>query len=385
MRRELFLQIVHALETRDEYFQWREDAAHRKGPSPLTKCTVVLRQLAYGTTADMFDEYLHVGDTTGRECLDLLWMHDTVHGFPEMLGSIDCMHWEWKNCPAAWRGQFTNGYKGTHPTMILEAIVDYSLWIWHAHFGVAGSNNDINVLNSSSLFTEQCNGNGPIISFTANGRQHHMGYYLADGIYPRWPVFLKTISCPTGARREFFAAKQEAARKDVEHHIANVMYVCIILHNMIIHDEGRAASQWSDDEAAPSAGHAAPPVVRGLPYGLSERLQAQKSMRNQQAHLDLMNDMIEEVFIYGATVSWKSSLQNIVVLSTTKAEYMALTAATRKSFWLQGVSADFGVKQEVVALGCDNNGAIYLAENQALSKEKLELCLKLVGMCKRDM
>ncbi|XP_047948836.1 uncharacterized protein LOC125194630 [Salvia hispanica] len=135
-----------------------------------------------------------------------------------------------------------------------------------------------------------------------------MGYYLADGIYPRWPVFLKTISCPTGARREFFAAKQEAARKDVErgfgvlqarwgivkgparswyrHHIANVMYACIILHNMIIHD----------DEAAPSAGHAAPPVVRGLPYGLSERLQAQESMRNQQAHIDLINNMIEEVW-----------------------------------------------------------------------------------------
>ncbi|XP_047940939.1 uncharacterized protein LOC125188220 [Salvia hispanica] len=188
------------------------------------------------------------------------------------------MHWEWKNCPAAWRGQFTSGYKGTHPTMILEVIVDHSLWIWHAHFGVTGSNNDINVLNSSSLFTEQCNGNGPVISFTANRRHHHMGYYLADDIYPRWPVFLKTISCPTGARREFFAAKQEASRKDVERGF------------------GRAASQWSDDEAAPSAGYAAPPVIRGLPYGLSERLQAQESMCNQQAHLDLMNDMIEEVW-----------------------------------------------------------------------------------------
>ncbi|XP_047965352.1 uncharacterized protein LOC125209814 [Salvia hispanica] len=110
----------------------------------------------------------------------------------------------------------------------------------------------------------------------------------------------------------------EAARKDVErgfsvlqarwgivkgsarswymHHIVNVMYACIILHNMIIHDEGRATSDWSDDKATSSASHATPPVVQGLPYGVNERLQAQKSMRNQQAHLQLMNDMIEEVW-----------------------------------------------------------------------------------------
>ncbi|XP_042051694.1 uncharacterized protein LOC121797018 [Salvia splendens] len=192
------------------------------------------------------------------------------------------MHWEWKNCQAVWRGQFTSGYKGTHPTMILEAIVDHRLWIWHAHFGVAGSNNDINVLNTSSLFTEQCNGNSLVIEFTANGRQHHMGYYLADGIHPRWPVFLKTISYPTDERRAFFAQRQESGRKEVKrgfdvlqacwaivkgparswymYHIVNVMYACIILHNMIIHDEGPRASDWSDDEAESSAGHATPHV-----------------------------------------------------------------------------------------------------------------------------
>ena len=114
-------------------------------------------------------------------------MHGTQHGFPGMLGSIDCMHWEWKNCPTAWKGAYTTGYKGKNPTTILEAVADYRLRIWHAYFGIAGSNNDINVLNSSPLFNEQCQGIGPAISFVANGNRHDMGYYLADKIYPRWP------------------------------------------------------------------------------------------------------------------------------------------------------------------------------------------------------
>ncbi|XP_047979103.1 uncharacterized protein LOC125221021 [Salvia hispanica] len=132
------------------------------------------------------------------------------------MASIDCMHWEWKNCPVVWKGQFTIGFKSKHPSMILEAIADYRLRIWHADFGIAGSNNDINVLQSSPLFNDKYRGEGLEIRFVANGTQYHRGYYLADGIYRRWPVFVKTVRQPFGAKKQFFERKQEGARKDVE-------------------------------------------------------------------------------------------------------------------------------------------------------------------------
>ena len=43
-----------------------------------------------------------------------------------------------------------------------------------------------------------------------------MGYYLADGIYPKWSTFVKTISSPLGDKRKLFAKAQEAYKKDVE-------------------------------------------------------------------------------------------------------------------------------------------------------------------------
>ena len=48
-----------------------------------------------------------------------------IRGFPGMIGSIDCMHWEWKNCPAAWKGQYTCG--SGKPTLVLEAVASQNL------------------------------------------------------------------------------------------------------------------------------------------------------------------------------------------------------------------------------------------------------------------
>ncbi|EFH44638.1 hypothetical protein ARALYDRAFT_493563, partial [Arabidopsis lyrata subsp. lyrata] len=43
-----------------------------------------------------------------------------------------------------------------------------------------------------------------------------MGYYLTDGIYPKWATFIQSITRPQGQKASLFASCQEAVRKDVE-------------------------------------------------------------------------------------------------------------------------------------------------------------------------
>ena len=135
-------------------------------------------------------------------------------GFPGMLGSLDCMHWEWRNCPTAWKGMFTG--RGKFASIILEAVASYDLWIWHAFFGMPGAHNDINVLHRSPIFARYADGEQPPISFTVNGNTYDMGYYLTDGIYPDWPAFVKSIRQPLDMKSKHFARAQEGARKDIE-------------------------------------------------------------------------------------------------------------------------------------------------------------------------
>jgi hypothetical protein len=106
--------------------------------------------------------------------------------------------------------------RGDHgvPTIILEAVASHVRW--HAFFGVAGSNNDITVLNQSHLFVEQLRGEAPKVQYSINGREYNIGYYLVDGIYPEWPVFVKSIREPQSDKHKLFAQHQEGARKDVE-------------------------------------------------------------------------------------------------------------------------------------------------------------------------
>ena len=63
-------------------------------------------------------------------------------------------------------------------------------------FGLPGSNNDINVLALSYVFNELAEGCTLAIHYSINGHDYTMGYYLADGIYPKWAMLVKTIPSP---------------------------------------------------------------------------------------------------------------------------------------------------------------------------------------------
>ncbi|XP_074318451.1 uncharacterized protein LOC141655263 [Silene latifolia] len=206
MHRHVFLRLEQAVEAYDTFFSPGPDGSGRVPISSLQKCTATLRMLAYGEEAVRTNEYCRLGESTtfvelekfteavinafGADYLrspnatDLqrLLQIGAHRGLPGMMGSIDCMHWQWKNCPVGWRGMY-QGRNG-RATVILEAVASQDLWIWHSFFGIPGSCNDLTVLHRSPIFDDMINGRAPRVNYMVNGNHYNSGYYLTDGIYP---------------------------------------------------------------------------------------------------------------------------------------------------------------------------------------------------------
>ncbi len=66
----------------------------------------------------------------------------------------------------------------------------------------------------------------------------------------------------------------------------------------------------------------------------------------------------------GGPLSWFSKKQEVVALSTTEAEYIALASATREAIWLRNLLAGIGAEQKIpTVIFEDNQGAIAIAKN----------------------
>jgi hypothetical protein len=69
-------------------------------------------------------------------------------------------------------------------------------------------------------------------------------------------------------------------------------------------------------------------------------------------------------FLAGAPVTWAAKKQPTVALSSTEAEYMAVTQACKEAIWLRRLLTDLGYNQEAPTIIYeDNQGCIELARN----------------------
>ena len=94
--------------------------------------------------------------------------------------------------------------------------------------------------------------------------------------------------------------------------------------------------------------------------------------------LDTRKSLTSYVFTaFRTTIRWQASLQKMVALSTTEAEYIALTEAIKEALWLLGLVKELKVGQDKVVVFCDNQGAVQLSENQVFHERTKHVDIKL--------
>ncbi len=70
------------------------------------------------------------------------------------------------------------------------------------------------------------------------------------------------------------------------------------------------------------------------------------------------------LFLANAPILWQSKLQPIVALSSTEAEYIALSTTAQETIWLKTLLRELGYQMRIpTTLFCDNQGAIQLTKN----------------------
>ncbi|GJZ95489.1 hypothetical protein Tco_0667823, partial [Tanacetum coccineum] len=171
---------------------------------------------------------------------------------------------------------------------MLEVVASQDLWIWHAFYGMTGTNNDINVLDNSSLFDDLLDDLAHVVPYVVNRVQYRNRYYLADGIYPEWATVSSiTYGLQTDPMLTYFKQRQESARKDVERAFG-------VLQGREYFDEAD-----EEDENNHSNGNVVKRWIQKqeINYGM-------KSRKTQSIVLSFLGDMVRE-HIGLKILSWK--------------------------------------------------------------------------------
>ena len=236
-------------------------------------------------------EFLRVPDDVDLRNIEKL--HLNVHGVHGMLGSLDCSHTKWKNCPKAWAGSYQG--KENSPSVVLEGISDYHMFFWHASYGYAGTLNDKTIFDLSPFqeclldgsFEERERQSG-VVPYRIADEEFNKMFVLVDGIYMNYSRFVKGIKIPSTNEEAKYTEWQEGVRKDIERafgnlktlwkfisrpieiwnlsHIANRVTTALILHNVVVSDRvmGDVHHRYNPAETTEylgDFGHVVPPHV----------------------------------------------------------------------------------------------------------------------------
>jgi len=222
------------------------DCFGREGASMEARILLALKSMAYGVPPHTFRDYFQMSKTLARTCCEkfnqtvtrlcaeeclrsptacdlkaMFALHEHKHKVKGMVGSLDCMHTFWKNCPIAWQGSFKGAKKA--PTIVLEGAADHHMWFWHVSCGHAGTNNDINVMNKSALQRSFVNGafskvelDAQVVPCRIASTDLEKMFFLVDGMCPRYSRFVKAVAQPVTEAEKRLTQFQESARKDIE-------------------------------------------------------------------------------------------------------------------------------------------------------------------------
>ncbi|PKI76596.1 hypothetical protein CRG98_002905 [Punica granatum] len=78
----------------------------------------------------------------------------------------------------------------------------------------------------------------------------------------------------------------------------------------------------------------------------------------------------------GGAISWQSRLQKCIALSTTEAEYIAVTEGCKEMLWLQKFLQELSLKQERYVLHYDSQSVIHLCKNPTFHSRSKHIDIK---------
>ncbi|XP_050211747.1 uncharacterized protein LOC126661908 [Mercurialis annua] len=130
-----------------------------------------------------------------------------------------------------------------------------------------------------------------------------MGYYLVDGIYPSWSIFIKTIPSPQTNKHKQFATTQESARKDVERafgvlqgRLSIIRGLARFFHRKTLKIEDERDVQnidynYDSFDVIPEIS-----VSPERSTELLEFVQCHRRIRDRDTHFQLQQDLIEHIW-----------------------------------------------------------------------------------------